>query len=129
MVRGFSHLVIMRAPGLLPMLYTPRELEEELGIPSFTLREWTKVGMPFQKDAQGHLWINGVEFAAWVEQIRKDKKRTKLAHDEAYCLHCKKPVKLLNPLVSHRGKLNLVQGKCPICGTTVNRGGRCDQSE
>jgi endogenous inhibitor of DNA gyrase (YacG/DUF329 family) len=52
-----------------------------------------------------------------------------LAHDEAYCLHCKKPVKLLNPLVSHRGKLNLVQGKCPICGTTVNRGGRCDQSE
>jgi endogenous inhibitor of DNA gyrase (YacG/DUF329 family) len=32
-------------------------------------------------------------------------------------------------LVSHRGKLNLVQGKCPICGTTVNRGGRCDQSE
>jgi hypothetical protein len=35
-----SHTVIVRAPGLLPMLYTPSELERELRIPARTVREW-----------------------------------------------------------------------------------------
>jgi hypothetical protein len=125
----FHQIVIVRAPGLLPMLYTPRELEQELGIPSCTLREWTKAGMPFQKDAQGHIWINGVEFAAWIEQVRTSRQRIRLACDEAYCLHCKKPVKLSNPRKSNRGKLTLSQGICPSCGGPINRGGRFDQSK
>ena len=127
--KNFHHLVIVRAPGLLPMLYTPRELEQELGIPSCTLRVWTKEGMPFQKDNRGHLWINGVEFAAWVEQVRADRQRIRLARDEAYCLRCKKPVKLSNARKLNRGKLTLSQGICPACGRTINRGGRFDQSE
>jgi hypothetical protein len=129
MAQHFSHGVIVRAPGLLPMLYTPRELEEELGIPSCTVRDWTKEGMPFQRDTYGHIWINGIEFAAWVERVRAAKKRVRLARDEAYCLHCKKPVKLIGPVVSLEGKMNRVQGKCPTCGSTINRGGRFDQSE
>ena len=127
--KGFPQLVIVRAPGLLPMLYTPRELEQELGIPSRTIRYWITKGMPFQKDEQGFIWINGVEFAAWVEKVRTSRVRVRLARDEAYCLYCKQPVKLLNPLASQRGKLNLVQGKCPVCGRTINRGGRFDQSK
>ena len=30
----FTHAVIIRAPSLLPMLHTPRELEEALRIPA-----------------------------------------------------------------------------------------------
>lgn len=86
MVQHFNHLVIMRAPGLLPMLYTPHKLEEELGIPALTIREWIKQGMPHERDERGHLWINGVEFAAWVEQVRTRKLSHHLAPDEAYCL-------------------------------------------
>ena len=39
------HSVIVRAPGLLPMLYTPRELERELGVPARTIREWLDRGL------------------------------------------------------------------------------------
>jgi len=34
--------VIVKAPGLLPMLYTVRELSEDLGMPERTLRDWLK---------------------------------------------------------------------------------------
>jgi len=34
------HAVIIKAPGLLPMLYTPREICEELGVAESTLRDW-----------------------------------------------------------------------------------------
>jgi Tfp pilus assembly protein PilV len=34
------HLVIVKAPGLLPMQYTAQELAEELSISESTLRDW-----------------------------------------------------------------------------------------
>lgn len=40
----FPHAVIIRAPGLLPMLYTPTELEEDLRVPARTVREWIQEG-------------------------------------------------------------------------------------
>jgi hypothetical protein len=127
--KGFSQLVIVRAPGLLPMLYTPRELEQELGVPSRTIRAWIKYGMPFQKDNEGHVWIDGVEFSHWVEKVRSSKAAVRLSDDEAFCLHCKKPVRLTNPSRLRRGMLLLTQGKCPGCGRIINRGGRIDQSK
>ena len=124
--KGFSQLVIVRAPGLLPMLYTPRELEQELGVPSRTIREWIKYGMPFEKDNEGHVWVNGAEFSVWVEKVRSSKATVQLSEDEAFCLHCKKPVRLTDASKIRRGKLLLTQGKCPSCGRTINRGGRFD---
>jgi hypothetical protein len=59
-----SHAVIVKAPGLLPMLYSPSELEEELGVPARTIRDWLKSGLPHERDAGGHIWINGQAFAA-----------------------------------------------------------------
>ncbi len=128
--KNFSHRVIVRAPSLLPMLYTPRELEWELDVPACTLRDWTKMGMPSQKDEQGHIWIHGVAFACWVERIRNSQVNVRLARDEAYCLHCKKPVKLSKPQKRqmNQGKLSLTQGLCPTCGSTIHRGGCSDQS-
>ena len=47
----FPHSVITRSPGLLPMLYTPSELEEDLSVPARTVREWIKQGLPHQRDS------------------------------------------------------------------------------
>jgi hypothetical protein len=37
---SLPHTVIVRAPGLLPMLYRPAELADDLEIPESTLRDW-----------------------------------------------------------------------------------------
>jgi len=83
--KKFDQRVIVRAHGLLPMLYTPRELGEELGVPSRTIREWIKQGMPYQRDEKGFLWIKGSEFAQWVKQMRKGEPKIKLARRSLLC--------------------------------------------
>ena len=40
------HSVIVRAPILLPMLYTIPELAQELRTPERTLRDWLAAGAP-----------------------------------------------------------------------------------
>ena len=122
------HLVIVKAPGLLSMLYKPSELAGDLGVPDRTLRDWLAAGAPHMRDDKNRIWVNGREFAAWVSEQRKPKStEKKLTNDQAYCLRCKKAVALVNPTVQHgRGKLILITGKCPQCGCTINRGGRDD---
>jgi len=123
------HLVIVRSPGLLPMLYTLHEICEELGVPNSTLRDWLQVGAPHQRDTRDHLWINGVNFAAWVKAQQKPKVHRKLDAGEAYCLHCNQITQLLSPEVRHiKGKLAHIKGKCPQCGHTINRGHRYDRT-
>lgn len=122
MVQRFNHLVLMRAPGLLPMLYTPRELEEELQVSAITIREWIKQGLPHQRDPRGHLWVNGVEFAGWVKQIQQAAPRIALEADEAYCLKCCQSVKMPHPQISHRGRLKMLHDQCPQCGSAIYRG-------
>lgn len=57
------HAVIVRAPGLLPMLYSPRELGQELRIPDRTIREWLGKGLPHLRDERRHIWIDGRQLA------------------------------------------------------------------
>lgn len=119
------HTVIVKAPGLLPMLYTLREICEELGIPDSTLRDWLQAGVPHQRDTRDHLWINGESFAAWVKSRQKPKLHRKLEEGEGYCLHCSQITQLISPEVRHiKGKLVHIKGKCPQCGHTINRGDR-----
>lgn len=125
--------VILQAPALLPMLYTVSEISNLLGIPDRTLRDWLAFhGVPHTRDQKNHLWINGVLFAGWVNDLRKKKPKTKaeLAANEAYCLRCNQPVKLIKPVIRPmKGKLILIQGPCPDCGTTINRGGRLPRQQ
>ncbi len=93
------HNVIIKAPGLLPMLYTPREICEELGIAESTLRDWLQIDVPHQRDNRNRIWINGEEFARWVNNQRKPKAAKKLTEDEAYCLRCNQVSKLLSPQI------------------------------
>ena len=118
------HAVIVKAPGLLPMLYTVRELVDKFGVPERTFRDWLEMGAPNSKDKQGHIWIEGREFAAWVAGQRKPVKK-KLTEDQAYCMRCNEVMEISMPEIIHiKGKLINIRGKCPQCGCTINRGGR-----
>ena len=123
-----SHSVIVRAPGLLPMLYRPSELAQELEVAESTLRDWLDLDVPHLRDERGHIWINGREFAAWVGASRRLPSGRKMADDEAYCFRCQRPVKLVKPNITQRGKQKLLSSTCPDCGSTINRGGHNGQS-
>lgn len=124
--RKLPHSIIVKAPGLLPMLYKPSELADDLDIPERTLRDWLDDGAPHSRDNRKHIWINGEEFAQWVETERKPKKERKMEVGQAYCFHCKQIVDMVDPSVSYtKGKLALQTGKCPLCHGKINRGGNC----
>jgi hypothetical protein len=123
------HNVIIKAPGLLPMLYTPREICEELDIAESTLRDWLQIDVPHQRDNRNRIWINGEEFARWVNNQRKPKVTNKLNEDEAYCLRCNQVSKLLSPQIQPiKGNLVLIKGTCANCGAVINRGARRDRT-
>ena len=120
-----SRNVIIKAPGLLPMLYTPREIAEDLDIPETTLRDWLTHGAPHSRDEWNHIWINGEQFATWVDSHRKarNKSSQKLKDGEGFCLRCNEIVKIQNAEIHPvKGKLYHLRGKCPKCGGIVNRG-------
>ena len=123
------HNVIIKAPGLLPMLYTPREICEELDIAESTLRDWLQIDLPHQRDNRNRIWINGEEFARWVNNQRKPKVTNKLNEDEAYCLRCNQVSKLLSPQIQPiKGNLVLIKGTCANCGAVINRGAHRDRT-
>ena len=123
------HNVIIKAPGLLPMLYTPREICEELDIAESTLRDWLQIDVPHQRDNRNRIWINGEEFARWVNNQRKPKVTNKLNEDEAYCLRCNQVSKLLSPQIQPiKGNLVLIKGTCSNCGAVINRGAHRDRT-
>ena len=122
----FPHGVIVKAPGLLPMLYKPAELAEEIGIPVRTLGDWLKVGVPHQRDLRNHIWINGQEFLSWVKENQSSKKaHKKLSGNEGYCFRCERVVIMDSKNVTIvKGNLIHISGTCPICKGKVSRGGR-----
>jgi hypothetical protein len=119
------HNVIIKAPGLLPMLYTPREICEELDIAESTLRDWLQIDVPHQRDNRNHIWIDGKQFAAWVDSQRNARKKPShpLQAGEGFCMRCNTIVKIQNGKIHPvKGRLSHLKGKCPNCGGIVNRG-------
>ena len=122
------HHVIVKIKGLLPMMYTIREMSEELDTPVGTLRDWLSFGAPCERDSRDHIWIYGVAFAGWLDEQRKKKRTFKLQSNEAYCLKCREVSKLLAPETRHiKGNLYMVKGTCEQCGSVINRGASCDR--
>jgi hypothetical protein len=108
-----------KVKGLLDMLYTPKEFAEEVGINQEQVyRVYVPAGCPNTKDARNHILINGKAFKVWYEENYQ--KRT-LEKDQAYCVSCKKAVKLSNPVQNRKGNLIYYSSTCPICGKKVNR--------
>jgi hypothetical protein len=124
MKHRLPHTVVVRAPGLLPMLYSPNELAEELHVPVHIVREWLNKGLPHRRDASRHVWLNGREVAAWVEVARQARPCQPLQPDEAFCVNCQRPVKLESPTRTPQGKHLRLSGTCPECGKSIHRGAR-----
>ena len=118
------HSVIVRAPGLLPMLYRPSELAEELNVAAPTVRDWIEKGLPHQRDRRGHLWIDGRHVIEWVETVRRRPQKPKSGDGEAYCFRCNQSVELCDPAVQRHSKQALLSGTCPHCGGAIYRGSR-----
>lgn len=116
-------IVILRASGLLPMFYSLRELEHELGVPYNTLRGWIKQGVPFDKDSRGRIWINGELLSKWAKAQKQSAKRKVLKKNEGYCFHCDE-VGIIQDAktVKVSGKLGHIRGKCQACGSTIVKG-------
>jgi hypothetical protein len=121
-------IAFLKAPGLLNMRYRACEIAEDLKVSDRTVAHWVKLGMNSERDGQGHLWINGQDCQTWIIQNKKAARSThKLQQGEAYCIHCKKVVKLINPeKVASVGKLVHYKSICPECGGKIIRGGKND---
>jgi hypothetical protein len=121
-----SHIVIVKAPGLLHMQYTPEELAKDLSITVQMVMSFIGFGAPYSRDDDENIWINGKQFGHWVEVERlKNKPSRQLVEGDAFCQHCKRVVTLVNVTSRHvEGKLIIKKGRCPICQCTIVRGGR-----
>ena len=108
----------MRLAKLLDMFYMPSELAEEVG---FSVRQvyrvYVPLGSPCLRD-RGRLWINGKAFADWYEATYP--KQT-LKEGEAFCLTCKKAVKMQNPVKQKKGRLHYWLCDCSGCGRKLAR--------
>lgn len=112
----------LRSQKLLKMEYQPSEIAEILGIHIDTIyRSLIPAGCPHRRDEKDRIWIVGTELTQWLQTIKK--KKLGMQPDEAYCLHCTRPVKMNDPLlVTFQTRvLEMVTGTCPHCGTTINR--------
>ena len=96
------------------MLYSPSELAHEIG---FEVRQVYRVyiplGCPHEKDSTGRLWINGKDFRNWVNDLYQ---KRNLKSNEAFCLTCKKSVKMISPERIQKGRLLYYLCNCPNCG-------------
>lgn len=112
------------------MLYTVRELADELSMPERTLRDWLHHSVPHTRDRLGHIWIDGQAFIAWVACQRKKDTRVKLQPGEGYCMNCNRVVMMIHPTRRpSSGKLVYIQGVCPHCNGKVSRGACRDSTQ
>jgi hypothetical protein len=121
------HDAIARAPGLLPMLYKPSELCAELGIEARVLHFWLHLGLSHQRDGRGHIWVSGKELSRWLLANRAVKRTSHLQAGEGYCFRCATAVHMTDIQRVRFGRVVLLRGKCPVCRSGVNRGGRDGQ--
>lgn len=102
------------------MKYSLRELSTTLEVPIATLNDWRELGMPFERDGRGHVWVSGIAFANWLSQARQQHRQTLKPH-EAYCVSCSQVVEALQQRIEERNDVLRLVGKCPVCQHTVTR--------
>jgi transposase-like protein len=118
------HAAIIRAPGLLPMLYKISEVAEELQVSEDQIRYWMAEGMPFEHDETGHLWIDGEALQNWIRTLQDRRKARKMGGGQAFCFKCDRAVEFRSLAQNRYGNQVLQSGLCPHCGTKINRGGK-----
>ena len=108
-----------RLKGLFDMMYTPKELAEEISISKDQVyMVYLPLGCPHERDPKNHIFINGKVFAKWYTQTYT---KIRLASDETFCKTCKKPVKIHNPQNRQKGNLYYILSTCSNCGRTLTK--------
>lgn len=102
---------------LVDMKYKPSELADELDIEvDWIYKIYVPLGCPHEKESRRHIWIIGTEFREWY---LKTYRKHQIAENEAYCVSCKKPVPLVDPVENNKNGMTYLLSKCPHCGKTV----------
>lgn len=108
-----------RLKGLYDMLYSSRELAEEIGINMDQIYlVYIPLDCPHERDKGNRILINGKVFAEWYCEVYK---KINLKENETFCKTCKKPVKLLKPRKKSKGQITYVLSTCPNCGRKLTR--------
>jgi len=114
---------IIRLSRLLNMFYKPSEIAELLGLTTETIyRAYLPAGAPFKKDGNGNIQIHGLEFSSWAKNVYQDRKKGPMGDNQAWCCRCNRATEIIRPLPVKVGRfITMLQGKCSVCGTKVNR--------
>ena len=108
-----------RLKRLLNMMYSPKELADEVGFSvDRVYMVYIPGGCPHERDTQRHIWINGLSFKSWFED---EYKKRPLEPDEAFCKTCKRAVKMIKPIKKQKEHLVYYLCKCPKCGRGLAR--------
>lgn len=108
-----------RLKSLFDMLYSPRELADEIGINKDQIyMVYIPFGCPHERDERNHIFINGIEFADWYSKVYK---KIHLRPNETFCKTCKKPVKFYKQKKTSKGQIIYILSKCPNCGRKLTR--------
>ena len=121
----FPQRMLMGVRVLLNVEYSLSELENLVGVHQRTLLDWTTMGLPHRHEAVSHkTWVNGREFAQWVDQVRQWNQRfNPMQPGEVYCLKCRKSVMPTETrIIDEPGKPRRLTGQCPECGGVAYRG-------
>ena len=81
-------------------------------------RVYIPLECPFEKDSRGRYWINGKEFRIWIGEIYK---KRKLKQNEAFCLTCKKSIKMISPERHQQDRLFYYLCVCQNCGRKISK--------
>lgn len=108
-----------RLKSLFDMMYSPRELAEEIGINTDQLYGvYLPLGCPEERNDKNHILINGKAFADWYINAYT---KIKLKQDETFCKTCKKGVKISQPKKKKKGGLSYTLSICPVCGRNLTK--------
>jgi len=103
-----------RLKSLFDMLYSVRELAEEIGITKDQIYlVYVPLGCPHERNHSKHIFINGKAFAEWYKNIYV---KVTLNPNETFCLTCKKAVSIHQPEQHQKGDLSYLLSICPNCG-------------
>ncbi len=103
-----------KVKGLLNMMYSPRELAEEIGIDKNQIyRVYLPLECPNVKDQLGRILIHGLTFKSWYENLYK---KVKVEKNQGWCVSCKKVVEVTNPTRFTKGRLTYDLFVCSACG-------------
>lgn len=107
----------MRLKKLLDMHYKPSEIANIVGFSQRQIyRVYIPLGVPFEKDKTGHLWINGKQFAKWYASKFP---KTSLGKKQAFCLTCKQAITFSKATTKQSGNISYLLCKCPKCGRRI----------